>query len=98
MPAFDPEWASYSPGKVLLAQLIEDAKAKGCARFDLLSGREPYKLLWQTGEVALSSLEDRQASLGTRIRTTANQTVRCLAYVRRRVTLNDARTGQPRAT
>ena len=40
---FAPERAALSPGVVLLAQLIRDAIARGCARFDFLRGEERYK-------------------------------------------------------
>jgi CelD/BcsL family acetyltransferase involved in cellulose biosynthesis len=40
---FAPERAALSPGVVLLAQLIRDAIARGCRRFDFLRGEERYK-------------------------------------------------------
>jgi CelD/BcsL family acetyltransferase involved in cellulose biosynthesis len=40
---FAPERAALSPGVVLLAQLIRDAIARGCAKFDFLRGEERYK-------------------------------------------------------
>jgi CelD/BcsL family acetyltransferase involved in cellulose biosynthesis len=40
---FAPERAALSPGVVLLAQLIRDAIARGCRKFDFLRGEERYK-------------------------------------------------------
>lgn len=84
LPAFEPEMAAYSPGKVLLAGLIEEAIRQRFSRFDLLSGREPYKTVWQTGETPLASVEERHTSAGARIRMSAGRTARRLATLRRR--------------
>jgi len=40
---FHPEYATLSPGLVLLAGLIEDAITRGVERFDFLRGEERYK-------------------------------------------------------
>jgi CelD/BcsL family acetyltransferase involved in cellulose biosynthesis len=43
LSGLDPAWARFSPGSVLLLQLVEDAVAEGLLELDLLRGREPYK-------------------------------------------------------
>jgi CelD/BcsL family acetyltransferase involved in cellulose biosynthesis len=40
---FDPGARAMSPGVVLIARTIEDAIARGFARYDFLRGDEPYK-------------------------------------------------------
>ena len=41
---YDPQaYSQLSPGWVLLARLIQEAIAQGCARFDFLQGNEDYK-------------------------------------------------------
>jgi CelD/BcsL family acetyltransferase involved in cellulose biosynthesis len=43
-PAFDPLYAEYSPGRVLLYNLIEHAWKNGFREFDFLRGKEPFKI------------------------------------------------------
>lgn len=43
---FDPDFASISPGALLLGDAIDATCAAGLARFDFLRGREPYKYAW----------------------------------------------------
>jgi CelD/BcsL family acetyltransferase involved in cellulose biosynthesis len=43
---FDPEWARYSLGTLLIAFAIERAIDEGCREFDFLRGREQYKYGW----------------------------------------------------
>jgi CelD/BcsL family acetyltransferase involved in cellulose biosynthesis len=40
---FDPAWARYSVGFLLLAETIREAIAEGVAEYDLLLGDEPFK-------------------------------------------------------
>ena len=47
-PTFDLEYAQYSPGKVLIKQLIEYAFNRGLKEFDFLLGDEHYKMRWAT--------------------------------------------------
>jgi CelD/BcsL family acetyltransferase involved in cellulose biosynthesis len=50
-PAFDPDYMSFGPGKVLLRYLVEDCFAdENIGEFDFLAGREPYKYEWATAE------------------------------------------------
>jgi CelD/BcsL family acetyltransferase involved in cellulose biosynthesis len=47
-PAFAPEFASYSPGEVLLGHLFERARDEGCEWFDFTIGAESFKLRFAT--------------------------------------------------
>lgn len=46
MGAFDPEFATYSPGQEQMLLTIEWCFAQGFSRYDLLPPRDPYKLHW----------------------------------------------------
>ncbi len=46
LPAHDRDFESYSPGKALLALLLEDAIRKRISRFHFQTGSQPYKLAW----------------------------------------------------
>jgi CelD/BcsL family acetyltransferase involved in cellulose biosynthesis len=44
--AFDPDYAKFSPGNLIILQVMEFARMAGCHTFDFLRGREPYKYKW----------------------------------------------------
>jgi len=46
LSGFDPEWARYSPGAVLLKHSIERAIEEGALEFDFLRKPEPFKYQW----------------------------------------------------
>jgi CelD/BcsL family acetyltransferase involved in cellulose biosynthesis len=46
LSGFDPQWAAFSPGVLLIAHAIEEAIREGQQEFDFLRGNEPYKYLW----------------------------------------------------
>jgi CelD/BcsL family acetyltransferase involved in cellulose biosynthesis len=46
---FEADAGRFAPGKLLLAEVMEDAFAAGLARFDFLGDQDPYKLEWATG-------------------------------------------------
>jgi CelD/BcsL family acetyltransferase involved in cellulose biosynthesis len=48
-PVFDLDYASFSPGQILLRHLIESAAAQGAQIFDFGLGAEPYKERFATG-------------------------------------------------
>jgi len=56
IPAHDQAWQSHSPGKVLLALLIERAIASGVEELHLLTGAHRYKVDWKADVVTLSTL------------------------------------------
>jgi hypothetical protein len=43
---FDPEWEQYSPGTILMYEVIKEAFSKGYREFDFLRGNEAYKTSW----------------------------------------------------
>lgn len=46
LSGFDPDFASYSPGTILLSRIIEDAIEKHYHEFDFMRGTAPYKFKW----------------------------------------------------
>ena len=46
IPTFDSKYASYSVGRILLTQLIENCCNNGIEIFDFMVGEEGYKLEW----------------------------------------------------
>ena len=44
--AFDPDYAKFSPGNLIILHVVEFARTAGCQTFDFLRGREPYKYKW----------------------------------------------------
>ena len=63
-PAYDVDFAKYSPGLVLLLSVAEAAARDGLRMLDLGSGRDPYKRRFATGSVqlAIGSVERDAAS------------------------------------
>lgn len=49
-PAYDPDYAKYSPGTVLLMYILEDALKSGLREFDFSKGELQYKFHWTSGE------------------------------------------------
>jgi CelD/BcsL family acetyltransferase involved in cellulose biosynthesis len=47
---FDPDWAKYSVGMVLMAKCIEDGIGRGLHQFDFMRGRAAYKMKWKVEE------------------------------------------------
>jgi len=43
MGGFNPRYASFSPGRLAITELIREAIARGCTTFDFTRGAEPYK-------------------------------------------------------
>ncbi len=57
LPAFDFAFRRYSPGHLLLLQLLRDARNSGLSAIDLLRGQEDYKFKWTGQAQTLSSAE-----------------------------------------
>jgi CelD/BcsL family acetyltransferase involved in cellulose biosynthesis len=53
---FDPALAAISPGTLLVAHAIEQARAEGATVFDFLRGREPYKYRWGAVDAPMFAL------------------------------------------
>jgi CelD/BcsL family acetyltransferase involved in cellulose biosynthesis len=49
LPAYDPGFASYAPGHLLVWRLWHAARDAGAVELDLLRGSESYKDAWATG-------------------------------------------------
>lgn len=49
---FDPRYAAFSPGSLLIAYAIDRACSEGVVHMDFLRGAEDYKKLWGTSPVA----------------------------------------------
>lgn len=45
---YNPEWQQYSPGRLLMAHVIESSINEGAKEFDFLRGDEDYKSSWTT--------------------------------------------------
>jgi CelD/BcsL family acetyltransferase involved in cellulose biosynthesis len=56
MPVHDAAWEPYSPGKVLLALLIDRLVRDGWRELHFQTGRQPYKLAWRPDEPPLSAI------------------------------------------
>lgn len=55
-PTYDPAWARFSPGKVLLARLLEHGLAAGWQRVHFLTGGHDYKLAWRPEPADLATV------------------------------------------
>ena len=76
VPAFDHRMATYSPGKVHLAKLIEEAVRGGVEVFDFLTGQEPYKLEWTNGSIQLFEQKQMMPGIGPWFRSTCQKLIR----------------------
>ncbi len=47
---FDPQWAKYSLGSVLMAYHVESAFERGYEEYDFLRGQHSYKFAWTSCE------------------------------------------------
>jgi CelD/BcsL family acetyltransferase involved in cellulose biosynthesis len=56
VPTYDPGWERFSPGKVLLAKLIEHAIAAGWSQIHFLTGGHAYKLAWRPDALDLRTI------------------------------------------
>ena len=50
-PTYRREYQNFSPGKVHIALLVEEASKSGWKGIDFLQGAEPYKLQWANEEI-----------------------------------------------
>ena len=53
-PAFDPRYKQYSPGVLLLLEIIKAASARGLSRIDLGKGDDHYKKQWANGATSVA--------------------------------------------
>jgi CelD/BcsL family acetyltransferase involved in cellulose biosynthesis len=57
LSGFDPDYARFSPGSVLVDLAISHALKEGESEFDFLVGGEPYKYFWASGERRIHQIE-----------------------------------------
>ncbi len=67
-PTFDPEFNRFSPGKLLLANLLRSSFQRGLKEFDLLRGAEKYKFSWAGKAVELHGLTIFKKTMISRLR------------------------------
>ncbi len=73
MPAFLEEYGMYSPGKIHLYFLLEDAYRCGVDIFDFLRGTEDYKKDWASEETALYSYPFQAAGAASSMKILARE-------------------------
>lgn len=56
IPTYDVRWQNFSPGKILLAKLVEHGISRRWRQIDFLTGAQDYKLAWNPGLFKLRSL------------------------------------------
>lgn len=52
-PSYDSAFDRYSPGLILLMELLQQASEQGVRRFDLGKGKERYKASFKSGDIPL---------------------------------------------
>lgn len=67
LPAIDPKFAKFSPGKVHLLKCVEEAIRMRLSLFDHLRGREPYKADWANSSKKLYRFTVTGESLRSRM-------------------------------
>jgi hypothetical protein len=63
VPAYDPELGRYSPGRLMLEDLLEHSYRSGHAEWDFLIGNEDYKWHYATGNRVVAPLGTPPLSL-----------------------------------
>ncbi|MES2186480.1 MAG: GNAT family N-acetyltransferase [Pseudomonadota bacterium] len=64
MPAYDADWAKFSPGRLLMEAVIQQCIAEKVAVFDLTVGDEVYKAQWADVDLDLYALQQARSVLG----------------------------------
>ncbi|MBI2400019.1 MAG: GNAT family N-acetyltransferase, partial [Deltaproteobacteria bacterium] len=67
----DPHWEPWSPGTVLMYNVIEEAFSKGLHEFDFLRGDEAYKSDWANKRRTLYSMKSYRKSIRGNLSRTA---------------------------
>jgi CelD/BcsL family acetyltransferase involved in cellulose biosynthesis len=70
-PVYDDTHASLSPGKVMLALLLQRGLEEGWRRLDLGAGMEAYKLAWANEDVPLFQADWRRSGPRNAVRSLA---------------------------
>jgi len=82
---FNPEMAAFSPGKIHLAMIIEEAIKLKLDIFDFMLGVEDYKFQWANGSVDLYEYEWKVAGVGAGIRHNIRKTLQSVAAIKSRM-------------
>jgi len=85
IPVFNPDMANYSPGKVHLALLIEEAIKQQLEIFDFLLGAENYKLKWTKDCVDLYEYVSKTNGIMAGIRQNSKNLYQSAAAIKRRL-------------
>ena len=85
VPVFDQKKSNYSPCKVHLAMLVEDAINRRYKIFDFLQGEEPYKLRWSNGNVGLFEYGFNMCSFGSRGRNKIRDLFQYASFIKKRI-------------
>ena len=56
MPSFDAAFSNYSPGRLLLMDLVRNSFDSGLREFDFMAGADPYKYDWTKDQRVLYEL------------------------------------------
>ena len=89
VPAYDPAFGRYSPGRVLLEELLRESQARGHREFDFLIGAEDYKFVYAThnrviGPLGTPPLRARMISAGRHLaHRVLDRSPRALAWARK---------------
>jgi hypothetical protein len=67
-PTYDPNYLKYSPGKLLLSEMIKTSFDKNLEIFDLLRGEESYKFFWSKDKISLYSIAIIKSGLVPKIK------------------------------
>lgn len=89
---YDPAWSRYSPGLVLLSEVIRESCEAGCAEFDFLQGSEPYKRTWTNAGRQLLELQFFAPTLKGRVHRELDQIV---VRIRNTIRKHPASDGDP---
>ncbi|MDO8603546.1 MAG: GNAT family N-acetyltransferase [Candidatus Omnitrophota bacterium] len=80
-PAFNPALSAFSPGKLLLVNLIKNSYGRGIDEFDLLLGAESYKFSWADKVINLHTILFFKKSASSQLRRLYRQQRQKLAKV-----------------
>jgi CelD/BcsL family acetyltransferase involved in cellulose biosynthesis len=89
VPAYDASFSKYSPGRVLMEELMHESQRRGHREFDFLIGDEPYKFTYATHNRVVGPVgrapwhEVFEARLKRTAKASLARSPRALAFARR---------------
>jgi CelD/BcsL family acetyltransferase involved in cellulose biosynthesis len=81
-PTFNSAFSNYSPGKVHLAKLIEEAFRQHVEIFDFLAGQESYKFQWTQQTTSLYQLSIQMPGFLPWLRNNSRKSLRKIASLK----------------